>query len=201
VDGGAVLNMSPDSLTFVAGGLVGDPSKVQSGLKKLEALAEQDENFPGIQWDADSHGEIKFHTIDVPVPDPQAQQLLGDTMEIAVGTGGKSAFFAIGKNAVAATKAIIDASEANSGKQVPPFELTASLGKILGTVAKIDPNPVVTRVAEMLESEAQGRDHVKIVEHIVDNGVKVRIELEEGVLRAIGTAVEEGQKAAQGGGF
>jgi hypothetical protein len=54
----------------------------------------------------------------------------------------------------------------------------------------------------MLESEAEGRDHIKIVEHIVDNGVKVRIELEEGVLRAIGTAIEEGQKAAQGlGGF
>jgi hypothetical protein len=202
VDGGAVLNMSPDSLTFVAGGLVGDPSKVESGLKKLEALAEKDENFPGISWNAQSHGEISFHTIDVPVPDPQAQQLVGDTMQIAVGTGGKSAYFAVGRDAVASTKAIIDASKANTGKQVPPFELTASLSKILGTVAKVDPNPVVTRVAEMLESEAEGRDHIKIVEHIVDNGVKVRIELEEGVLRAIGTAIEEGQKAAQGlGGF
>ena len=185
-----------------AGGLVGDPSKVESGLKKLEALAEKDEEFPGITWNAESHGEISFHTIDVPVPDAQAQQLVGDTMEIAVGTGGKSVFFALGKDAVASTKAIIDASKANAGKQVPPFELTASLGKILGTVAKVDPNPVVTRVAEMLESEAEGRDHIKIVEHIVDNGVKVRIELEEGVLRAIGTAVEESQRAAQGlGGF
>lgn len=202
IDGGAVLNMSPDALTFVAGGLVGDPAKVESGLKKLEALAEQDENFPGISWNADSHGDINFHTIAVPVPDEQARQLVGDTMEIAVGTGGKSVYFAVGRDAVARTKEIIDASRANTGRQVPPFELTASLGKILGTVAKIDPNPVVTRVAEMLESEAEGRDHVKIVEHIVDNGVKVRIELEEGVLRAIGAAVEEGQKAAQGaGGF
>jgi hypothetical protein len=202
VDGGAVLNMSPDSMTFVAGGLVGDPSKIESGLKKLEALAEKDEEFPGISWNADSHGEIKFHTIDVPVPDEQAQQLVGDTMEIAVGTGGKSVFFALGRDAVASTKAIIDASKANAGKQVAPFELTASLGQILGTVAEVAPNPVVTRVAEMLESEAEGRDHIKIVEHVVDNGVKIRIELEEGVLRAIGTAVEESQKAAQGlGGF
>jgi hypothetical protein len=40
---------------------------------------------------------------------------------------------------------------------------------------------------------------ISATEHVTDNGVKVRIELEEGVLRAIGTAVAEGQRSAQGG--
>jgi hypothetical protein len=201
LDGGAVLNMSPDGVTLVAGGRVGDPAKIESGLKKLEQLAAQQPEFPGISWNADRHGEINFHTMKVPVPEHEveARKLLGDTMEVAIGTGGNSAYFAVGKNAVQRTKEIIDASQANTGKQVPPMELTISLSQILSTVAEVDPNPVVTKVAEMLQSEAQGRDHIRMVEHVTDNGVKVRIELEEGVLRAIGTAVAEGQRSAQGG--
>lgn len=201
LDGGAVLNMSPESVTFVAGGRVADPGKVESGLKKLEALAEQDEQFPGISWNAQSHGEISFHTMEVPVPqhEEKARQLFGDTLEVAIGTGGKSAYIAIGKNAVQRATEIIDASEANTGKQVPPLEVMISLSQILNTVAELEPNPVVTKVADMLESEAQGRDHIRIVEHVTENGVKVHLELEEGVLRAIGTAVAEGQRAAQGG--
>jgi hypothetical protein len=203
LDGGAVLNMSPEGVTFVAGGLVADPSKVEDGLKKLEALAEKEEDFPGITWNAQTHGDISFHTIQVPVPEHEAdaRQLLGDTMEVAVGIGEKSAYFALGKNAVERTKEIIDASKANPGKQVPPMELTVSLSPILSTAAKIKPDPVVTSIAEMLESEAAGRDHIHMVEQVIENGIKIRIELEEGVLRAIGTAVQEGQKAQQGGGF
>lgn len=203
LDGGAVLNMSPESVTFVAGGRVADPSKVESGLKKLEALAEKDEQFPGISWNAASHGEISFHTMQVPVPEheTEARQLLGDTLEVAIGTGGYSVYFAIGKNAVQRATEIIDASQANQGKQVPPLEMTISLSQILSTVAEIDPNPVVTKVSEMLETEAQGRDHIRVVEQVTENGVKFRLELEEGVLRAIGTAVAEGQRGAQGGGF
>ena len=199
IDGGAVLNMDPSGLTFVMGGLVAEPDKIESGLKKLEALAEQDDDFPGVSWNADQHGEISFHTIHVPVPDheDEARQMFGDQLEIGIGTGGKSAYFAIGRDAVAGCKQIIDASKANAGKEVPPMEMTASLGKIMATVSQIEPNPIVTKISDMLESEAQGRDHIRIVEHVIDNGIKVRIELEEGVLRAIGTAIAEGR----GGGF
>ena len=201
LDGGAVLNMSPDGVTFVAGGRVTDPAKVESGLKKLAELAEKEPEFPGISWNADRHGDVSFHTMSVPVPEHEAEarQLLGETMEVAIGTGGNSVYFAGGKNAVQRTKEIIDASKANTGKQVPPMELTISLGQILTTVAEVDPNPVVTKVADMLQNEAQGRDHIRMMEQITDNGIKVRLELEEGVLRAIGTAVAESQRAAQGG--
>jgi hypothetical protein len=52
-------------------------------------------------------------------------------------------------------------------------------------------------VADMLKSEAQGRDHVRILGQVIPNGVRYRMEVEEGVLKAIGKAAAEQQRQAQ----
>ena len=46
----------------------------------------------------------------------------------------------------------------------------------------------------MLRNEAQGRDHIRMVGHLVPNGLRYRFEAEEGVLRAIGKAHAEAQR-------
>ena len=43
MDGGAVLNMAPGSMSFVVGGLITEPAKIESGLKKLvDAMAQSE---------------------------------------------------------------------------------------------------------------------------------------------------------------
>jgi len=201
VDGGAVLNMASNSFTLVAGGFVGDPTKVESGLKKLAELAKEEPKFPEINWDADSHGDVNFHTLTVPIPEDQEKprQLFGDSLEVVVGIGQKSVFFALGSDCLEALKGVIDASAAEPQKSVPPMEMTFALGQIMEvvtTLADEENLAMIEPISNILANEANGRDHVKIVVHPIPHGARVRVELEEGVLRALGEAFK--QARAQG---
>lgn len=208
IDGGAVLNVSPNSLSFVGGAFVATPHNVEDGLKKLVELAEkEDTDFPGVNWNASTHDDVKFHTLSVPIPadgdddEEKARQLFGDTVEIAVGIGQESVYFALGRDCVDKTKEIIDASTASPQKSVPPMEMSFSLSQILETVAALadeEDKADVAMMASMLATDANGRDHVRILVEPISNGVRARIEAEEGILRAIGMGAMAAQMEAAG---
>lgn len=205
MDGGAVLNLAPNSLTFVAGGFIGEPAKIESGLKKLEEVIKEKEDFPGVQWNSDNHGEVSFHTLSVPVPEheEESRQLFGETMDIAIGIGEKSVYFALGRDCLDVVKKVIDASAAEPQKAISPMQMTVSLKLIMETAAEFaDPEDKATleSIANMLSNEAAGLDHVRVVVETVPNGIRTRIEAEEGVLRAIGMAAMQAQMKAAGAG-
>jgi len=200
MDGGGALTLSADSLTFVSGMHVKDAAKIESGFKKLEAAAKKQPDFPGIQWNAAEHAGVKFHTLSIPVPasEEKPRQLLGEKMDVAIGIGDGAAYFAVGKDNLNAVNKAIDASASNKGKKVPPFELAISLGPIMEVAAaQANEGPqkeVTQKVADYLKSEAQGRDHIRVVGQVIPNGLKYHFEAEEGVLKAIGTAAAAQQE-------
>ena len=203
IDGGAALDVSSDSLTFVAGALVKDTAKIESGLKKLEAAAAAKyPEFPGIRWNAATHAGVRFHTLSVPVAEEHEapRKLLGSEVSVAVGIGPEAVYVAIGQDNLSAVKQAIDASAANPDKAVPPFELAVSLGPMIEMAAaqaeEGDQKAIARRVAETLRNESQDRDHIRAVGRVVPDGMRYRIEAEEGVLRAIGAAVTEAQRQA-----
>lgn len=198
-DMGAVANVSPDALTVVAGGFVGDPSKIESGLKKLSELSKEKPDMPPINWNSDSHKGVTFHTLSVPTPkdEPEPQKLFGETLDIAVGIGKESVYFAMGRDCLTAVKKVIDDSAASPGKAVAPMEISFSVSQILNTIAAFDAdNAVLKTVSDTLKTEAAGRDHVRIVAQPIENGLRTRFEAEEGVMRAIGVAVMASQMQA-----
>jgi hypothetical protein len=203
-DGGAALHLGAESLTLVAGVHLKDPEKIVAGLKKMEEAAKnnEDSKFPGIQWDAAKHGDVTFHTITVPIPEEQdaPRALLGDQADIAIGIGPEAVYLAVGRHNLEAVNKAIDASAADQEKPVPPFELAVSLTPIMAMAASQADDPqqkaILGNVADMLKNEAQGRDHIRIVGHVVPNGLRYRMEAEEGVLRAIGKATAEAQRQA-----
>lgn len=206
MDGGAVLNLAPNSLTFVAGAFIGEPAKVESGLKKMaEVINQKDANMPEVQWNADSHADVSFHTFSLPVPENEEEQrqLFGETVDLVVGIGKQSVYFAAGRDCLNAVKGVIDASSAEPQKSVPPMEMTFSLKQIMemaAAMAQDNDKPMLQSIAAMLANEAAGRDHVRIVMQTVPNGIRTRIEAEEGVLRAIGMGAMQAQMQAAGVG-
>lgn len=189
MDGGAVLNMTPESLTFVAGGFIAEPGKVESGLKKLAELAKDEPEFPGVDWNSAKHADINFHSLSFPIPATEAEprQLFGEQLDVLVGIGKESVYFALGSNALEAVKGVIDASAEDAGKSVPPGELSVSLSQImpvLATFAKANDKAMFEMVTGMLGNEANARDHIRIVSQTIENGARTRIEAEEGVLRS-----------------
>jgi hypothetical protein len=203
IDGGAALHVSSDSLTLVAGAVVTDTAKIESGLKKLEAAAAaRYPEFAGIRWNSATHAGVNFHTLSVPVPEEQEapRKLLGSEVNVAIGIGQDKIYLAVGRNNLSAVKQAIDASEAEPDKAVPPFELAVSLAPIMEMAAaqaeEGDQKAIAERVAEMLRNEAQGRDHIRAVGQVIPNGLRYRFAAEEGVLRAIGAAATEAQRQA-----
>ncbi len=202
IDVGAAVDVGSDSLTFVAAAVVKDTDKIVQGLKKLEAAAAKNPNFPGIRWNAATHAGVTFHTLDAPLADEheEARRLLGDEVNLTVGIGPEAVYFAGGRDNLDALKQAIDASVAEPNKAVPPFELSISLLPIVEMAAEQaeedDQKEIARAIAEMLRNEAQGRDHIRAVGKLIPNGLRYRFAAEEGVLRAIGTAATEAQRQA-----
>jgi hypothetical protein len=208
MDGGASLDVSADSLTFVAGGFIADPAKVESGLKKIaEAAKKKEEDMPEVKWASSKHKDVTFHTMQHPVPEDEeeARQLFGETLDLAVGIGQKAVYFAAGRDSLDAVKKVIDDSAANPSKPTAPMEMTVALGQIMKAaqgLADEDDKPQIEMIANMLENEANGRDHVRMLSQPIENGIRMRIEAEEGVLRAIGMGAMQAQMQGAGaGGF
>jgi hypothetical protein len=190
MDGGAVLNMEPKSLTFVAGGQIADPSKIETGLKKIvEAAAKEDPNTPKVNWSSSTHGDVTYHTFSHPLPpdDKELRQMVGDNVDMAIGVGKKSVYFAFGRDCVAAVNNVIDKSAASPAKAIAPVEMTLALGQMINVAkefAEPGQKPQIQMIADMLANEANGRDHLRLVTQPIENGLRTRLEAEEGVLRA-----------------
>jgi hypothetical protein len=202
LDAGAALHLGPDSLSLVAGAHVKEPKKLEEGLKKaVEAAKKKDEaKAPRIKWNDATHAGVTFHTIAVAVPEEldSPRKFLGEKADVAIGIGPDAIYFAVEDNDFEAVKKAIDASAAEPEKKVPPFELAVSLAPVMAVVASTTEDDmqrkILQTVADMLKNEANGRDHVRMVGHAVPNGLRYRVELEEGVLRGIGKATAEGQR-------
>jgi hypothetical protein len=100
-----------------------------------------------------------------------------------------------------AVKRAIDASASQKEKPVPPFDLSVSLrpvAEVLAAQAEDGPHKdAVQAISEMLRTEAQGEDHLRLSGRVVASGLQYRFEAEEGVLKALGKAHAIQQRQAQ----
>jgi hypothetical protein len=202
IDGAASVNISADSLTLVAGGHIKEPSKIEDAVHKLEDAMKAAPDFPGIKWNAANHAGVKFHTLAVPIPEKEeaGRKLFGAEMNVAIGIGPDAVYVAIGKDNSEAVNKAIDASVADKSKTVPPFAISLSLGPIMELAASTDKGKDKAGLQAMADSlkQAKGRDHVRAHGSVLPNGIRYRLEAEEGVLQAIGAAakMKQQQRAA-----
>jgi hypothetical protein len=195
LDGGAVLVLEDKSVDFAVGGLVADGKEIEDSFKRLIELAKNEPEFPTVKLNSGSHAGIAFHSITAPIPDSEkdARDILGDKVNIILGTGPKAVYLSFGKNAESLVKQVIDKSAQDGSKAVPPMQLNVALLPILKFAASVDANnEIVTEMIKVLEKS--GKDKVNLTSQPIKNGGNVRIQAEEGVLQIIGAAA---QKAAQ----
>jgi hypothetical protein len=196
-DGGLAVVANPEALTAVAGGVIADGDKLNQAVKDLVAGI-REEN-PGIdqivKLDAGEHKGVKFHTVSIPLPGGDDNQeklakMIGDTLEVALGIGPKSVYIAAGRAPMDLIKTVIDKSNELAGKAVPPLRITLDaekLAKLLAVVGKEDDRPKAVLAAELL-AKSPSQDHVTLVASPIESGVRLRLEMEPGVLKALGMA-------------
>lgn len=193
MDGGAVLTLD-NGVNFVAGGHIADGNAVAEAFKELVELAKDEPEFPEVKFNAAQHAGVTFHTMSMPIPEgeEEARQALGDTIEVILGTGEKSAFVAFGKSAMDLTKKVIDDSNAAGAKKVDPMTMTISMGPIMKFAQKMDPdNAQLSAIADAVDA-AQGSDQVRISAKMIPRGAKYRFQIDAGVIEMIAKAADDG---------
>ena len=189
-DAGAVLLLKPKSLSFGVGGLVADGTKLADALKDLVAFAkDKAAPLPEVKFDAEKHAGVTFHTASIPLQTSkeEARVLLGDPLQVVVGTGAHSAFLAFGQEPLELLKKVIDQSASGASKPLPPGQLTIALTPILELAASMNDNPALKTTLDSLK-QTPGEDRILISTMPVDRGLTVRLQLEAGVVKVIGEA-------------
>jgi hypothetical protein len=189
-DGGMAVVLLPKSVSFIGGGLVIDGPAVEKILKSAVELGQGHRDFPQVQMNTGTLGDLTLHKLTANIPDEEARQVLGEKLEVIFAIGAKRFFVTGGKDAEGLLKKVLDSSAAASEKPVPPMQMTISALPILKFIRSIDDNPMVAGLIGSLEQS--GNDRITILSQAGERSSTTRIEVQEGVIRAIG----EGAKAA-----
>ncbi len=194
-DGAVSVLLAPDAATGLMAGYVADGELLDKMLHTIAKAAIKDhpevEQF--ITFDAEKLGAVRFHKISIPLPPDtqnreQAVKLIGETIDIVIGVGKENAYVAAGRDAAAKLKKAIDESHEIGAKTVLPVEISIAGRPIAGFVAALGkPNdrPKAERVATELE-KTEGKDHILLTVKPISNGIRMRLEVEEGLLRLVG---------------
>lgn len=192
MDGAASVVLKPKSMTIVSATHVSSGAEVEAALKQLVDMAKDspDIAFSSVKFNASEHAGVRFHTMALPIPEEEyLRKVLGDTLQVVVGTSDKAAYVALGADGMETLKGLLDQGKSAQATSVDPFLLEAALTPILKFADSIEPNPVVSALAETLAG-AEGKDHIRVRTVAVENGGMYRLLLEEGVLKAIGQATQ-----------
>jgi hypothetical protein len=206
LDLGTFFRADDEQATWLGGIRVADGSKVEDVLKTVveEAAKELPELKEAVQFDAAEHAGVRLHTLTVPTSElgvPELSDLFGEELVIVVGAADKAAYVSVGSDSLAALKKAIDDSKA--AKDLPPATVTVSVGTIAKLVAKYVPDEQAQAVANMIIAklaDSKGKDRITMTTTIPENGQKVRIEIEEDLLKVLGVLPAIVMGAAQMGG-
>ena len=173
-------------LTVALGCLVADASELEEVVKQFITLAAKDGDLPKPKFNAQKYKGYRFHTLSVPVPDDdnadQLRALLGDPLKLVLAFGEDIFYLAVGDDGIDTIKQVIDGSAETPTEKLPQLTISLALAPLM-KLAGSQGNLMAGMLAQGL---AGGKDHVKITVEPVDNGVRYRIEGEEGINKLLG---------------
>jgi hypothetical protein len=194
-DGGMSFLLDPHSATFLAGGYAADAGQLEKVLQTVADFAKRI-HPPAADWiklDAGKVGDVRLHSVSIPIPPDvndrdKAVQLFGERIDVVVGIGPESVCVAAGRDAAKVLGRAIEASVAEAAKIVPPAQFSVALEPFFRVGAEMAPpsdRPKAKLMADELKKQP-GQDHVTLVARPISNGVQYRLEVESGIIRAIG---------------
>lgn len=185
----ASLVLEPAAVTFVGGVGIADGAKLDETVGQLiEEIKKSEGTAQALKLSDETVEGIHLRVISMPTPDPQMMPLVGDTLEVVVGIADDKLLLAFGRDAVETLKKAI--GQLNSdGKETPPLQITVAVAPLAKFIAEVGDDPQTKATASMLAgmlAQVGDQGHVTLTAQPISQGVRVRLELEEGLLKAIG---------------
>ncbi|MBN2295233.1 MAG: hypothetical protein JXM70_22575 [Pirellulales bacterium] len=195
LDCAAAVSLDEEAATLIAGRYVADGPKLESAVKMAvnvirkkhpECIAKT------VKLDAGRYRGVNLHVATIPITDkcPKKKQVveaMGENLEIVLGIGPKAVYLATGRDAMVSLKQAIQKSQQNRRWTVPPMEFTLSLEELLEYAEEFGP-PKCREAADKADDameKAYGRNSIRVVALPSGRSVTLRMELDEGVLRAM----------------
>ena len=187
LNGGFVMQ-GEGPYSFVLGMNAADGKKVEKAVTKLIAAAKKSPNAPPFEFETSTEEGLSFHTVDIPVPDEDAAKLLGDEVTLAFAFGKDSVFVALGDDPTEDVLAIVE--ESKQTKPLPPGLIQIRLAPLAAMAADLaddDSRPLLEQAAATLDESE--KDMIQLVSKYVENGESVRLEVQEGIIKAAAALV------------
>jgi hypothetical protein len=183
-------------VTLVAGGLVADGAALEEWAKQIVAMATKDGWLKGPKFDIDKYQGRQFHAFTVPLPATMRadlplrtlRNLLGNPMKIVLAFGDDTFYAAAGEHGAEAIKRLIDRSVEAPAAKLPPASVSLALGPVWDIFGMYKPDRKTENIAARGDDDDQNRIDFTI--EPVDNGLRCRFEVEEGVDMLLGAAVK-----------
>ena len=199
MDMGATLMTSDGKMNFVMGAEVAEPEKLEDSLKEVAKMVEK-EVGDEVQFDlnAGSHRGTTFHEILIAVPgsEEEMRNVLGDQVTLVVGIGKEAVYFGVGDDPESAMKQAMDKSaEASDANADTSMQFNLFLSPLLKFASGIQGAEMLEMMSDTVQA---GGDRIQVRSDYIENGVKTRFEIQDGVLELIGAA--GGMMGGLGGG-
>jgi len=183
----ASVSFSGSRMVAIGGIKVVGGKKLDGALQEILKLAAEEPGAPAVRLNADVHKGVNFHTLSMPLPpgEPEAEKVFGESLEVAVGVGDEGIYFGVGANSLAAVKSAIDNS--TEAKIVPSMQFSLSVTKLVKFAASIVPDlppegrDILGKIAGMT-----GDDKISLTVEPIPNGSRLRIQLDEVAIKALG---------------
>ncbi len=209
VSNGGLAVFGEGPFTLVFGGAIADAKRLETAVINLATAAKSKPDDVQLKFRVAEHKGVTFHTLTAPWPesgdddtDALVEDLLGDELELVLGFGAESIYLALGPDGIETLSELIDESGKASNPKLPA-EFILALSPVLAFVAdQLDDD--ATPQAKILEKlvddlDESGKDKIKASVTFIPNGERIRYEVEDGVLRALGIGIKAAQQQQAGG--
>src|SRR6056297_24256 len=201
VDMGLKIDLESGRLKMQGGAFVADGTKIADMLKELAAQLQNDPQAPKFSFDESEYKEVTLHSIVANISDDKAQEVLGDELVVKLGTASDAVYFAVGADAEASLKALIDSAPSDeAGTKRPLGQFYMALAPFIRMVDRIDSNDVVTAMLQAA-TNSEETDRVLLITNPIERGQAMRLIIGEGILRAAGAAAVAAQQQQAPAGF
>ena len=163
------------------------------------------ENEPGapeFKFDIGKYEGVTMHVVeaDIPASQDEARRMFGEKLRVHIGTGAKSVYLAFGKESDKLMKDLIDSGKTKTSADRPVGQMRMTMMPMLTYAQSIEANDTVAAMIDALAGSPNGGE-MSVVAEAIDNGQKFSFEIGEGILQAIGAAVQQTQQGLPGGQF
>lgn len=203
-DGAVALMLDPAAVTVLAGVAIADGAKLEKTFQRLaKEIKKSDQAAGTISVKDETYEGIRLHTLTGPTLASTMVPLVGETTEAVIGIADDKVLFSAGRDAVKTLKKAIDRCKTNTGKEVPPMEIRIAVKPIAKFLAEVGEDRQVKATAAMVAGildKSGDKDHIIVTTQPIPQGVRLRLEVEEGLLKALGSSVGP-LLGGMGGGF